>query len=68
LLKEAGLVVEEARGTRRLYSLHSQGVEAVEAYLTQVWGDVASRFRLMAENTVPEKKNPPGRAGPPEPA
>jgi DNA-binding transcriptional ArsR family regulator len=50
-LKEAGLVVEEARGTRRLYRLHSQGVEAVEAYLTQVWGDVASRFRLMAENT-----------------
>jgi DNA-binding transcriptional ArsR family regulator len=53
LLKEAGLVVEEAQGTRRLYSLHSQGVEAVEAYLTQVWGDVATRFRLMAENTPP---------------
>lgn len=53
LLKEAGLVLEEARGTRRLYSLHSQGVEAVEAYLTQVWGDVATRFRLMADNTPP---------------
>jgi DNA-binding transcriptional ArsR family regulator len=54
LLKEAGLVVEEAQGTRRLYRLHVQGVEAVEAYLTQVWGDVASRFRLMAENTEPQ--------------
>ena len=51
LLKEAGLVVEEAQGTRRLYSLHVQGVEAVQTYLTQVWGDAASRFRLMAENT-----------------
>jgi DNA-binding transcriptional ArsR family regulator len=51
LLKEAGLVVEEAQGTRRLYSLHVLGVEAVEAYLTQVWGDVTTRFRLMAENT-----------------
>src|SRR5450432_2988875 len=48
LLKEAGLVVEEAQGTRRLYRLHAQGVEAVEAYITQVWGDAAARFRLMA--------------------
>ena len=39
LLKEAGLVVEEPRGTRRIYRLHDEGVEAVEAYLTQVWGD-----------------------------
>jgi DNA-binding transcriptional ArsR family regulator len=51
LLKEAGLVVEEPRGTRRIYRLHAEGVEAVERYLTQVWGDAAARFRLMAENT-----------------
>jgi len=53
LLKEAGLVVEEAHGTRRIYRLHDEGVEAVAAYLTEVWGDVASRFRLLAENTAP---------------
>jgi DNA-binding transcriptional ArsR family regulator len=52
LLKEAGLVVEEAQGTRRLYRLHVEGVQAVESYLIQVWGDAANRFRLMAENTV----------------
>ena len=51
LLKEAGLVVEEPRGTRRIYRLHAEGVEAVERYLVQVWGDAAARFRLMAENT-----------------
>ena len=39
LLKEAGLVVEEPQGTRRIYRLHDEGVEAVEAFLTQVWGD-----------------------------
>ena len=39
LLKEAGLVVEEPQGTRRIYRLHDQGVEAVEAFLNQVWGD-----------------------------
>jgi DNA-binding transcriptional ArsR family regulator len=53
LLKEAGLVVEEPHGTRRIYRLHDEGVEAVEAYLTQVWGDAVARFRLLAENTEP---------------
>src|SRR5580692_7057637 len=60
LLKEAGLVVEEAQGTRRLYRLHVQGVEAVESYLTQVWGDAVTRFRLMAENT--ESRGPKKRS------
>lgn len=53
LLKEAGLVVEEPRGTRRLYRLHDEGLTAVRAYLDQVWGDAAARFRLVAENTSP---------------
>ena len=54
LLKEAGLVVEEPRGTRRIYRLHDEGVEAVRAYLERVWGDAATRFRLVAENTTPK--------------
>ena len=53
LLKQAGLVVEEPRGTRRIYRLHDAGLEAVRAYLEQVWGEAASRFRLVAENTTP---------------
>jgi DNA-binding transcriptional ArsR family regulator len=51
LLKSAGLVIEEPRGTRRIYSLHAEGVEAVQAYLQRVWGEAAARFRLVAENT-----------------
>ena len=51
LLKDAGLVTDHAEGTRRLYRLHEEGVEAVRAYLEQVWGDAAARFRLTAENT-----------------
>lgn len=50
LLKDAGLVVEEPRGTRRIYRLHEQGVEAVRSYLEQVWGEAQSRFRMFAEN------------------
>jgi DNA-binding transcriptional ArsR family regulator len=57
LLKDAGLVVEDPQGTRRIYRLHEQGVEAVQAYLTQVWGEAVSRFRLTAENTKPSRRS-----------
>jgi DNA-binding transcriptional ArsR family regulator len=50
LLKEAGFVEEEAVGTRRLYHLKGEGVEAVRRYLETVWGDAATRFRILAEN------------------
>ena len=51
LLKEAGLVTDRPEGTRRLYRLHDEGPDAVHAYLEQVWGDAAARFKLAAENT-----------------
>jgi DNA-binding transcriptional ArsR family regulator len=51
LLKEAGLVSDRREGTRRLYRLHDDGPDAVRAYLEQVWGDAATRFRIAAENT-----------------
>jgi len=53
LLREAGMVVEEPQGTRRIYRLHDEGIEAVRAYLAGVWGDAATRFRIVAENTRP---------------
>jgi DNA-binding transcriptional ArsR family regulator len=56
LLKDAGLVVEEPRGTQRIYRLHEQGVDAVRAYLERVWGEAGARFRMMAENTDPERR------------
>lgn len=53
LLKGAGLVIDEAHGTRRIYQLHDEGVEAVQSYLAGVWRDAVARFRLVAENTRP---------------
>jgi DNA-binding transcriptional ArsR family regulator len=53
VLKDAGLVIEEPQGTRRIYALQDDGVEAVRRYLADVWGDAAARFRLTAENTQP---------------
>lgn len=44
VLGGAGLVSDEQIGTRRLYRLERR-------YLTQLWGDVATRFKLFAENT-----------------
>jgi DNA-binding transcriptional ArsR family regulator len=59
VLRLAGLVEEEPRGTRRIYRLRERGAEAVRAYLERVWGDAAARFRLVAENA--------GRTGSDEP-
>ena len=58
LLKGAGLVVETSRGTRRIYQLHDQGVEAVQAYVERVWGEAAVRFRLAATNPRAERRDP----------
>jgi DNA-binding transcriptional ArsR family regulator len=57
LLKDAGLVTEQAQGARRIYHLQERGIGAVQEYLEQVWGEAAARFRLLAENTGP------GRSG-----
>jgi DNA-binding transcriptional ArsR family regulator len=52
LLREAGLVEEQPRGTQRIYRLHEAGLEAVRSYLEEVWGAAAARFQLLAENTA----------------
>jgi len=51
LLKDAGMVSEQPDGTRRIYHLRDEGMEAVRTYLEGVWGQAAGRFRLVAENT-----------------
>jgi DNA-binding transcriptional ArsR family regulator len=66
LLKRAGLVIEEPQGTRRIYRLHDAGLVAVRAYLEQVWGDAAGRFRLFAENVAPRTDDAPEPAAHPE--
>lgn len=51
LLKQAGLVVDEARGNRRIYSLDVAGVETIQDYMREMWGEAAIRFKLASENT-----------------
>ena len=49
VLSRAGLVADEQVGTRRLYSVDRE-------YLTRVWSDIATRFKLFAENTSPRRR------------
>lgn len=51
LLKDAGLVADEADGTRRIYQLRDEGIDAIRDYFEQVWSEAAARFRIVAENT-----------------
>ena len=60
LLRSAGLVSETPEGTRRIYRLQDEGVDAVRRYLEQVWGDVATRSALTTEHVRP---SPRGRGG-----
>ncbi len=51
LLKEAGFVKEVPEGTRRVYHVREDGLEAIRVYLKGVWGEAIARFALVAENT-----------------
>jgi DNA-binding transcriptional ArsR family regulator len=51
VLEAAGLVEHERNGTRSVYRLREEGLDATRAYLEQLWGDAAARFKLLAENT-----------------
>ena len=43
-------MAEEAVGTRRMYRLQEEGLDAVRRYVETVWGEAATRFRMVAEN------------------
>jgi len=49
VLKDGGLVVCRAAGTRRIYQLNPEGVTALRAWLDGVWGDALTRFHKTAE-------------------
>lgn len=49
VLKETGLVVDEAAGTRRLYRLNPQGIATLQAYFQQFWSLALAEFQQAAE-------------------
>jgi DNA-binding transcriptional ArsR family regulator len=49
VLKCAGLVRDRAQGTRRLYQVDPQGVEALRAELDVFWDRALAAYQSMAD-------------------
>ena len=49
VLKDAGLVFDTRRGTRRLYQVDPAGVDEVRRYFDQFWNRALAAFKTAAE-------------------
>lgn len=49
VLKDAGLVADEARGTSRIYHIDPQGLGPVRRWLDEQWERSLENFRKLAE-------------------
>jgi len=49
LLKLAGLVVDRAEGTRRIYRANPAGMAALRAQLDRFWSQTLANFKQLAE-------------------
>jgi DNA-binding transcriptional ArsR family regulator len=50
VLKAAGLVRDEAQGTRRVYSVDPDGIAALRAYFDRFWDQALTNFKELAEH------------------
>jgi DNA-binding transcriptional ArsR family regulator len=55
VLKSAGLVTDQAAGTRRVYSVDAAGVAAVREYFEQFWQQSLASFRTAASQSTQEE-------------
>ena len=49
VLKDAGLVIDRADGTRRLYQLNPTGIEAMRSYFDTIWNQALIAFKEAVE-------------------
>jgi DNA-binding transcriptional ArsR family regulator len=54
VLKEAELVIDEPDGTRRIYRVDPDGVDALRAYLDQFWNQALAAFKRVVEQKEEE--------------
>jgi DNA-binding transcriptional ArsR family regulator len=54
VLKDAGLVVDQAVGTRRIYRLDPDGLRDLRAYLDHFWDQALAGFKAAVERQVKE--------------
>ena len=56
VLKQAGLVRERPDGTRRVYRVDLDGVEALRSYFDRFWDQALGDFKAEAERTERSKQ------------
>ena len=49
VLKQSGLVVDRAAGTRRIYRVEPAGIAAMRDYLDQMWDAALAAFAMAVE-------------------
>ncbi len=54
VLKDAGLVVDERAGNRRIYRLDPEGVDALRAHLDQFWRKALAAYKEAVEQRTEE--------------
>ena len=54
LLKTAGLVVDRAEGTRRIYRANPDGLRELRAQLDQFWTEALANFKQLVEEPQEE--------------
>lgn len=64
VLKDAGLVIDQAAGTRRIYYIDPNGLGALRGWLDQFWDHALAAFKAEAENPQSPKGNPDEPAQP----
>ena len=55
ILKSAGLVTDQAAGTRRVYSVDFAGIAAIREYFEQFWQQSLASFRTAASQPIQEE-------------
>jgi DNA-binding transcriptional ArsR family regulator len=55
ILREAGLVQEERRGTRHLFTVRTDGFQVAREFLDAFWPDRLARLKTAAEASLKER-------------
>jgi DNA-binding transcriptional ArsR family regulator len=59
ILKQAGLVTDQAEGARRLYRIDRDGLAGVRAWLDRFWDTTLDSFQAEAIRQKDQKKEKP---------
>jgi DNA-binding transcriptional ArsR family regulator len=56
VLKDAGLVIDQAAGTRRIYRVDPVGLATLRADLDRFWGKALDAYKAAVEHSTEEER------------